>query len=183
MTEAIAFDDRARAFVEARELIAQAQATREEWVGAVLDDRDTPDELPAEYWAAIAEANVLAQLAQADAAVGFLAGAHAVARKERRDLRRDARRAIRSKLGSATAGRLDDHPAALRGTNFVAPWREGMDVELTAGEYAGRRGRVYTVATDEGVMDVELAPPGRPDDPSEPIMVRGVSLDDVKLAD
>ncbi|AHJ86599.1 hypothetical protein Jolie2_49 [Mycobacterium phage Jolie2] len=177
--EAIVFDDRARAFVQARELIEQAQATRQEWTQAVLDDRDTPDELPAEYWAAIAEANVLAQLAQSDPAVGYLAGAHIVASKpDRRDLRREARR----RLGSVEA-RRSLRPEAERGTNDVAPWAEGMDVELTAGEHAGRRGRIYVLVPGERVMDVELAPPGRPDDPSEPIMVRAVSYNDVKLAD
>lgn len=172
--DAIVYDDRARAFVQARELIEQAQATREEWARAVEEERDVADELPAEYWAAIAEAAVLAQLARSEAGVGYLAGAHMVARKDRRDQRREARQRVTRAL---------DERRNPRGTNFAAPWREGMDVELTAGEYAGRRGRVYAVASDESVMDVELAPPGRPDDPSEPIMVRAVSLDDVKLAD
>lgn len=172
--EAIAFDDRARAFVQSRELIEQAQAIRAEWTGDVSDDDPGPDELPVEYWALLAEAGVLAQLADAEAGVGYLAGAHMVARKDRRDVRREARHRVTRAL---------DERRNPRGTNFAAPWREGMDVELTAGEYAGRRGRVYAVASDEGVMDVELAPPGRPDDPSEPIMVRAVSLDDVKLAD
>lgn len=172
--EAIVYDDRARAFVQARELIEQAQATREEWARAVEEERDVADELPAEYWAAIAEAAVLAQLARSEAGVGYLAGAHMVARKDRRDQRREARQRIRGALD----GRRNP-----RGTNFAAPWREGMDVELTAGEYAGRRGRIYVLVPGEQVMDVELAPPGRPDDPSEPILVRAVSYADVKLAD
>ena len=55
----------------------------------------------------------------------------------------------------------------------MAPWREGMDVRLTEGDYAGRRGLIYSLDLDNQppIVTVELAPPGRPDDPSEPIVL------------
>ena len=167
--EPIAYDDRARAFVQARELLDEAQSMRKLWAEPVDGDDQgaAPDELPAEYWAAIAEANVLAQLARS--------GAHAMSRKPER-------RAIRREVQAALERRRATRPESERGTNDVAPWQEGMDVVLTAGEYAGRRGRIYVLVPGERVMDVELAPPGRPDDPSEPILVRAVSYADVQLA-
>lgn len=167
--EAIVFDDRARAFVQSRELIEKAQAIRAEWTGDVAEDDPGPDELPAEYWAAVAEAAVLAQLAASDPAVGYLAGAHMVQRKDRRDHRREARQRVTRALDDRRALRGE----ATRGTNDVAPWREGMEVRLTEGDYAGRRGQVYTLELDATPpqITVELAPPGRPDDPSEPIVL------------
>ncbi|QFG06053.1 hypothetical protein KDW75_gp51 [Mycobacterium phage Mercurio] len=164
--DAIVYDDRARAFVQARDLLESARATREAWAQAVEDDRAAPDELPAEYWAAIAEANVLAQLARCDAGVGMMAGAYAVQAKtvDRRSRRIEARDRARAQL---------EANRRVRGGAAVAPWREGMEVRLTEGDYAGRRGLIYSLDLDNQppIVTVELAPPGRPDDPSEPIVL------------
>lgn len=168
--DAIVYDDRARAFVQARELLDEAQSMRRLWVepveGDAEDQGDAPDELPAEYHALIDEAGVLAQLARCDAGVGMMAGAHAVQAKtvDRRQARIAARDRARAQL---------EANRRVRGSNAVAPWQEGMEVRLTEGDYAGRRGQIYEVQLDNQppIVTVELAPPGRPDDPAEPIVL------------
>lgn len=160
--DAIVYDDRARAFVQARELLDEAQSMRKLWAEPVDgdDQGDAPDELPAEYWALLEEAGVLAQLARCDA------GAYAVQAKavDRRSQRIAARDRARAQL---------EANRRVRGGAAVAPWREGMDVRLTEGDYAGRRGLIYSLDLDNQppIVTVELAPPGRPDDPSEPIVL------------
>lgn len=168
--DAIVYDDRARAFVQARELLDEAQSMRKLWVEPVDgdddDQGDAPDELPAEYWALLEEAGLLAQLARCDAGVGMMAGAYAVQAKtvDRRSQRIAARDRARAQL---------EANRRVRGGAAVAPWREGMDVRLTEGDYAGRRGLIYSLDLDNQppIVTVELAPPGRPDDPSEPIVL------------
>lgn len=86
----------------------------------------------------------------------------------------DARERLRTVRAEAMRrGLLDARPEAARGTNDVAPWTEGLDVRLTEGDYAGRIGRIYKTMLDNSppMVTVELAPPGRPDDPSEPIVL------------
>lgn len=64
------------------------------------------------------------------------------------------------------------------------PYQTGDYVQLNVGEHAGRRGRVYETQLSKDDFPratIELEPPGRPDDPSEPIVVTGVRFDDMEL--
>ena len=168
--DAMVYDDRARAFVQARELLDEAQSMRKLWAEPVDgdddDQGDAPDELPAEYHALVAEAGVLAQLARCDADVGMMAGAYVVQAKatDRRSQRIAARNRARAQL---------EANRRVRGSNAIAPWTEGTEVRVTEGDFAGRRGQVYSLELDATPpqITVELAPPGRPDDPSEPIVL------------
>lgn len=63
------------------------------------------------------------------------------------------------------------------------PFEQGDRVTLLEGEHEGRSGRVYETqhAKDEvSTMTIELEPPGRPDDPSEPIVLTRVRFDEVE---
>lgn len=191
MTDQI-FDARAAAFVGAREHIRAAQELK----ARIVNDPEGADgfmvdDLPAEYWALIAEAGVLAHLATADAAVGFLAGHYEVDQAQRiaRNKRKGQREGIRAQLDELRARAAEapaKHPDVTTHDHSVEqiPFTTGHQVKLTAGEYAGRLGQVYETKLSEGnpiEVVVELAPPGRPDDPSEPIVVT-VDAGDLELA-
>ena len=189
MTDQI-FDDRARAFVDARERLEQADLLKMHYHQAVLEDRADPDQLPPEYWALIAEANVLAQLARAEAGVGYLAGAHAVEKKPTgRQKRRRIRGDVRAALAEAVkASAQDDEPptwpAPPRATS-EPPWRQGQIVRTTEGDYAGRTGHILEVHLSENEqtqVDVQLFPPGYPSDPATPIVLTVLSSQ-VELVD
>lgn len=53
---------------------------------------------------------------------------------------------------------------------FSEGQRVRVRTEAWCGEFAGRHGQVYQVDAD--TLTVELDPPGRPDDPNEPVMVK-----------
>ena len=163
MTEQI-FDDRASSYVGAREALKAAAQIKARIHPAVRDTLPLPDS----YWGNLLEAAILAHLATADPTVGLLAGNYLVEQEKR--VRRNKSSEIRDRL------------EAKRGTNFVAPFAEGHDVRLTRGDWAGRHGKVYRTHphNQPPMLDVELDPPGRPDDPNEPVMVT-VPTADVEL--
>lgn len=186
MTDQI-FDDRASAYVGAREALKAATAIKVQARRDELTDSGgmAPAELGDEYWSLIAEAAVLSNLARADAAVGYLAGnytvdqAKRIERNKRQRIREDVHARIQASREAAEAVTTHDHAVG------PPPFAQGHTVKLTAGEYAGRLGRVYETRLTEGepvAVLVELAPPGRPDDPSEPITLT-VTPDDLELAE
>lgn len=182
MTDQI-FDDRAGAYVGAREALKAANQIKVQTQrAATVDPEDgqiVVDELGDEYWSLIAEAAVLSNLARADATVGFLAGNYLVDQQKRIKRNRQSdlyaqARSFRERIKDA------DEPPRFAGP----PWAEGQHVRLNAGDYAGRTGRIYETHLDSELptVDVELDPPGRPDDPAEPILAT-VRANDVELAD
>lgn len=173
MTDQI-FDDRAAAYVGAREHLDAATQLKAEHHRAVLEDRAVPDELPAEYWALIAEAAVLSNLARADAAVGYLAGHYRVDQGERIDRakRRQLKEGIRSKLAEVRERgegvTKHDQPAGR------PPFAGGHTVRLLEGDWKGRTGQILETHLSENsptMLTVQLFPPGYPHDPSTPIQL------------
>lgn len=174
MTDQI-FDDRAAAYVGARERLKLADqikaGARREAIEATAGLE--PAELPEEYWGAIAAAAVLAHLATADAAVGYLAGNHLVDQAQRidRNKRRRIREDVHSRIqASAAAEGVTKHPNPVRRPPFAG----GHTVKLTEGDWAGRTGQILETHLCEGeptLLDVQLFPPGQPSNPAEPIRV------------
>lgn len=126
MTDQI-YDDRARAYVGAREALEAANQVKARWRSVTYDG--TPesearlgDALPADYWSLIAEAAVLAQLARAEAGVGMLAGNYLVDRAERLDRkkRRQLREGVFEKLAEQRkqAEAVTTHDHATEGTGI-----------------------------------------------------------------
>ena len=187
MTDQI-HDDRAAAYVQARELLTAAGDVRNAYFVSAAEGRATghPDELPDAYWALVTEADILSRLASCDAPVGYLAGAHMVQRKNRPTeidgIRRRALRDARERRERASAGRGEPKSPTLRQTRGM--YEDGDYVLLSDGEHAGRRGRIYEMQLKSGEVPtaaIELDPPGYPDRPSEPIVVTGVRLDSIEL--
>lgn len=96
----IAYDDRAAAYVGARNLLKAAQELRVGPKGRVLEP------LPEVYWALLAEARILTELAKADGQIGHLAGAHMVEMEDDR--------ARRAKMFREAGDRLRATPPACR---------------------------------------------------------------------
>ena len=121
------------------------------------DDADEP--LPPEYWALIAEAAVLAQLARADAAVGFLAGNVVVA---------EAQKAVRWKhrrIRQDVQARIQASRERAERPTTVPPWRSGHTVKLIEGDWKGRTGQVLETHLSENeptMLTVQLFPAGLP---------------------
>jgi hypothetical protein len=87
------------------------------------------------YWATLAEADISARRATADEDPGRDAGRHLVDRENRV-----------SETGSCAAEiPREQNPG---GTNDIAPWSEGHQVKITAGDYAGFVGTVSAVNPD-----------------------------------
>lgn len=148
-------DLRANAFVGAWERIEAAQKLK-------VDPKNhrLVDPLPEIYWATIAEAAVLAQLATADEDPGRDAGRHLLDRKERlAEARTHFADAISRRkpnpTGSTEAGRgvpsFDNGPAD-------PPFAEGHWVRVKRGDWAGRCGTVTAVyrTNHPPVVDVAL---------------------------
>ena len=113
------------------------------------------DGLPEIYWATLAEADVLARLATADEDPGRDAGRHVVNRDQRAE--RD-----RARITDALSRKTKPNtPAA------------GDRVRVIRGDWAGRHGQIAKTYPDNHppMIDVELDPPGRPDDPDEPVAI------------
>lgn len=183
MTEQI-HDDRAAAYVQARELLTAAGDVRNAYFVAASEGRtDGSDEIPEPYWALVTEAEILSRLASCDTPVGYLAGAHMVQRKNRaaeldgirRRTLRDARERRERPAPEDTRGHRDLMPI---------PFTIGDHVTLADGEYAGRRGRIGETQFERGAVPtatIELDPPGQPLNPSEPIVVTGIRFDSIEL--
>lgn len=180
MTDQI-FDDRASAYVGAREALKAAGKAKAEHVRAVYEGRaiGDPDELPPAYWGLLAEAGVLAQLARADIAVGLLAGNYLVdqERRIRKNKDRQLHEQIQAKAAAkriSTGGTEDgrgvvehladnhgDHPEARcsdcgttnAGRTCQPPFAEGHRVRVNNDVMEGKyAGRLGTV-TKVGVDD------------------------------
>lgn len=164
-------DARASAWVAAYDTLRAAQKLKiDPETGC---HRDT---LPDAYWALLAEAAIYADLGRADQTTGFLAGGHLTQRDERiRKNRHDFERVFGNATAKATAKVVDaeERLAKARRDAVTRKFTEGQRVYVKRGDWAGRYGQVYAVHPDnEPVMvDVELDPPGRPDDPNEPVMI------------
>lgn len=146
MTDQI-FDERAAAYVGAREALKAANQIKVQLRRDALTDPENQGydeiELGDEYWSLIAEAGVLAQLAQTDAAVGYLAGNYLVDQQQRiqgnkrRRIREDVHAKIQANRERAEAVTTHDH--AVDG----APFATGHRVIITAaGEHQHRTGRI-----------------------------------------
>ncbi|QFG10003.1 hypothetical protein KDW74_gp49 [Mycobacterium phage Antsirabe] len=129
------FDDRAAAYVEARNRISDAQALREAHVRAALEGRADPDALPETYHALVDEADVLAQLANVEAIVGLMAGRALVEAGERRyrDRRRQIHRDVQAKLAEVRERQTPD-VLELDG--------EKWPVRVKSGDHQDRTGRI-----------------------------------------
>jgi hypothetical protein len=96
MTDQI-WDDRASAYVGAREALKAAQQIKVQARRDAIADPENggfkPAELSDEYWGLIAEAAVLSNLARCDAAVGMIAGNYLADQAQR--IQRNKRRRIR----------------------------------------------------------------------------------------
>lgn len=128
-------DLRANAFVGAWERIEAAQKLKVDHKHRVVDP------LPELYWATIAEAAVLAQLANADEDPGRDAGRHLLDRKER------------------VAGRRAHFSDALRARKPKdPPFTVGHRVQVRRGDWAGRIGTVTETypSNDPPLVEVML---------------------------
>lgn len=121
MTEIL--DLRANAFVSAWERVETAQKLKVDPHGRLVEP------LPESYWALMAEAAILADLARAGADTGIAAGTHLLRRKEC-----DAR--IRDQVMAA---------AERRRPKPDLPVEIGHRVRVTRADYAGRIGEVSEV--------------------------------------
>ncbi|QOC58873.1 hypothetical protein SEA_JOLENE_49 [Mycobacterium phage Jolene] len=155
-------DARASAWIGAHERIVVAQKLKVDHKKRVVDP------LPELYWATLAEAAVLAELARADQTTGLHAGGYLVDQQER--IEEFGRLVARSREARR-------HPHRAAGDELVAEHQDqplaGRRVMVTRGEWGGRFGQVYATHLDNDppMLDVELDPPGRPDDPNEPVMI------------
>lgn len=187
MTEQI-HDDRAAAYVQARELLTAAGDVRNAYFVAAAEGRANgdPDELPDAYWALVTEAEILSRLASCDAPVGYLAGAHMVQRKSRsteldgirRRALRDASRMARERREGSGDGRGEPSRAVM-----AVPYNQGDYVTILDGEHGHRRGRITETQLERGEVPtatIELDPPGQPLNPSEPIVVTGVRFNSIE---
>lgn len=83
------------------------------------------------------------------------------------------------------ARQIEANTHALRAERMTLPepFAQGHVVELSSGEYAGRRGRISETQHAEGFIPtatIELDPPGQPLNPSEPIVVTGVQFNSIE---
>lgn len=152
-----AADLRANAFVGAWERIELAQKLKVDLKGRAVE------QLPELYWATMAEAAVLADLANADEDPGRDAGRYLF----------DRRRRIEESRARFDAAKRRRRPPP------VSLW---CRVLVLRGDWAGRYGQVTKMYPENvpPMLDVELDPPGRSDDPAEPITIN-VLYDDVTV--
>lgn len=152
------FDDRAAAYVGARERLKAADRVKLEHQRDVVAGRAStdPDELPAAYWSLIAEAAVLAQLARVDASVGLLAGGYLVDQQER--IRKN--RENFAQMAARRAAARHPHRAAADAdiAANAAAIAVGMRVRITAGDWKGSDGTITATYLDNDppVIDVRL---------------------------
>lgn len=168
MTDMI--DGRVAAWICAWNAIQDAQKLKQPPKGP----RVQPEPLPESYWSAMTEAAILANLACADTATGLAAGTMINAVETAKQAALDM---IGDLLGTMKAQRAERPP---RQPSFT----EGQNVLVTRGDWAGRYGQVYDTHLDNEppMLDIELDPPGRPSDPSEPVQIT-VLTTDVELAE
>ncbi|OAN41143.1 hypothetical protein [Mycolicibacterium iranicum] len=87
------FDDRAAAYVGARERLKAAESLKVTERGELKCGLADP--LPPLYWGLLAEAQILAELASADSSVGLIAGNYLLDQEERIERNRGRERARR----------------------------------------------------------------------------------------
>lgn len=172
MTDQI-WDDRASAYVGAREALKAAQRIKVQARRDAIADPENggfhPIELSDEYWSLLDEASILAQLARADISVGLLAGNYLVDQEQRirRNRNKQRRDDVHARLNAARdrAEAVTTHDHAVDG----APFTNGHHVIVTrAGDYQHRTGYILQNAFTEGEVpryEIALAPTG--DSPPE----------------
>lgn len=196
-------DLRVSAFVGAWERIEAAQKLKVDHKNRVREP------LPELYWATLAEAAILADLARADQTTGFFAGGHLTQRDERiRQNRRDfeqafgaangtnrrisdaiavaeerlakARRDAASAAGDAISDAIDDAEHQDQPTNPL--FAEGHRVRVTRGGWAGRHGRITKTYPNSAppLIDVEL---DESDDPTNAVLITVLPTDVERLDD
>lgn len=196
MTNHQPVDARPSAWIGAHERIAAAQKLKLE----PGSNNRVADPLPELYWATLAEAAVLADLARAPGAVGYLAGAHLAGRAERiaentRQMEELLRRAEgrRKPTRPPMPGRptMPEYREQFAGTvergrphPNTAPFAVGHHVRVTEGDWAGRTGTVAATYLDNQppVVDVTLnqSHPGA-DTPTITVLPGQLDMDVTKL--
>lgn len=164
MTDQI-YDDRAAAYVGAREALKAANQIKSRYRSTVYDgtpESEIVDGLPADYWSLMAEAGVLAQLARADVSVGLLAGNYLVDQNERihRNKRRRYDERVHATIQEA-AKRAADVTTHDHHVGTEPPFHQGHRVRVFRGEHTGRAGEIVEtrLSQDEpGEADVLLEP-------------------------
>lgn len=141
------YDDRAAAYVGAREAIKAAQKLKVDRKNRVVEP------LPELYWALLAEAAVLADLARADMNVGLLAGGYLVDQQRRIE----ENRARFAQVAKAAAEQRHPHRAAADAA-VAATFAVGMRVRMTTGDWAGLNGTITAayLRNEPPMLDVQL---------------------------
>lgn len=132
-------DARSSAWIGAHERLTAAQKLKVDAKNRVVEP------LPEIYWATLAEAAILADLARADQTTGLGAGGYLVARDGRIETRRSR---IRDGIRAAAKRHQPADP----------PFADCMRVTVTGGDYAGRRGTITKTypSNEPPLVDVAL---------------------------
>lgn len=115
------------------------------------------DPLPELYWATLAEAAILAELAAAPGPVGYVAGGHLADRADRAEEHRRMLAAAIAKHSKATQPPMPDNREQFAAT-AAGRLTAGDHVRVLRGDWAGRTGSVIAVYqhNDPPVIDVRL---------------------------